>query len=103
MFFLTVDDYYTVKIRGHNVTVWCVMSQTPATTYIDMWAASRWGGGASHRPPKWSVTVTYSRARIHFDSCIVVLGRTDVTFATPEFPQPRTADAAYSQCKYFLL
>ena len=100
--FQTVDGYYTVKIRGHSVTVWCVMTGTFAATYTNITASNRWGGSASNIIPQSSVTVTITRARIRFDNCIIVLGRTDTTFADVEMPEGSDDAAHNSRCEYFL-
>ena len=60
--------------------VWCIMSESPAKTFMDVSASSQWGAGASDRPPTYKVTRSWTRARISFDDCLIAMHRLDLTF-----------------------
>ena len=78
---LADDDYFDIKIRGVVVRVFCVMTATPAKTYVDVAGKSVWGGSLfPHNAPAYAVNRTWSRVQIQTSSCLTSIICDDMTF-----------------------
>ena len=77
------SGYFNVKIQGTTVQVYCQMDLTPAESYFDLSAYSIWGGSIYwYMPPMSKETVLFSKARIVYDSCFILIDRTNTRFRT---------------------
>ncbi|XP_075254884.1 uncharacterized protein LOC142346253 [Convolutriloba macropyga] len=75
------NGYYTIKIRGNDVRVFCRMGAKD--TYIDISAESRHSGDGSIPTP---VTYYFTRAKIVRGPCLLALDTSDYFYSTTTGP-----------------
>ena len=76
------DGYFDIKIRGVIVEVFCVMTDTPVKTYVDVGGKSVWGGSITYSfLPIDEVIRTWTRVQIQVTSCLTLIICDDLTFS----------------------
>ena len=75
------DGYYTARIRGYEVEVYCRMSETPAQTFVDVEATATQGGDqvVSGQLP---TTIAIQKALVEYNQCMIRVNRMDASFYT---------------------
>ena len=76
-----------LKLRGRMVKAYCQMSVIPAKTFLDATGEAFWGGSIHQfASPSHTFTLTFSRIRVIFSKCLVVVDVNDITFASYDPP-----------------
>ncbi|XP_075244376.1 uncharacterized protein LOC142338487 [Convolutriloba macropyga] len=98
-----IDGYFNIKIRGVDVQVYCLMTNDPPATYIDVDARSIWGGSPyDWILPQFSTTRTWTKARILVDKCLIQVKADDRTFSEADAVyEGSDADSAYLWAQNF--
>ena len=79
---LANDSYYEIKVRGIPVTAFCLMTDSPAKTYIDVEGVSVWGGSMYlSKHPVFKITRTWTRVQIRVTECMALVICDDQTFS----------------------
>ncbi len=90
---LVVDGYFQIFIRGIEIPVYCLMTDSPAKTYLDIQGSSGWKRSAvDYMLPQFDVTRTWQRVQLKVDKCLPYLVMEDSTFSSM-YPEVTTSAA----------